>query len=282
MIPASSFSSTYNYLLRELYDSGVWELNTRTGVEILTVPGGHSFKLKLSAGRLPVPGNRRFYPKVAAVETAWQFMATQNPAWIVARAPKLWSNFVEDGKLKTAYGYRWSEHFGRDQLEMAVDALSKDNSNRQIWVQAWDPAADGLGAPDQPKNIPCPIGFSVSVADDKAHMSVFIRSSDVFVGLPYDVMSYTLTLDAIAATLGKAPGTIHFTLAHPHLYETHNEYFEHSLRNKPWPAQAVEPSLPGWSIPEIRKDPDGYINLVGRLAKRLGAHEYAPLPELIL
>ncbi|QNN99781.1 thymidylate synthase [Ruegeria phage Tedan] len=291
-----SFAQHYRTLLTALMDEGVEETNERTRTKIKMIPGGCSFKLDLSDGKLPIAGNRRYFPHIAAAEVAWQFMGTKDPGFILGHAPKLWSKFVEDGELKTAYGYRWRKEFGRDQLMQAVDCLENDPTNRQLWIQAWDPASDGLGGP-QPKNIPCPLGFSVSRYQDDLHMSVFVRSSDVFVGLPYDVLAYALTLDAIAATVGCRPGTLHFTLHHAHLYKPHwnaaraclrgdwdhdewREKKEFADASTEW-TENCAPMLPAWAIEDILEDPDGYVKHTQRLAKRVDNNPWNPLPEVI-
>ena len=254
-----SFREAYHGLLCELKEAGE-EVNARTGVRIKRLDGAHSFKLDLRRCRLPMPGNRRLHPRVAAVEVAWEMLGTQDPAFVLQRAPKIWQDFVEeDGKIECAYGHRWRSHFGRDQLWMALQALDKDPSNRQVYVSTWDPSADGLGAMDQPKNIPCIAGFSLTRTDDLLHLSVFIRSSDVFVGLPYDVMNYALKLDAFAASLECRPGTLHVTLAHPHIYEPHFEMLDESLA-RVW--ETGEPHMPRWSINQIESNPDGYVEIV--------------------
>lgn len=284
---SQSMHEAYQSLLTELYHSGETEINTRTGVGIKMLDGGHSFKLDLSNGRIPIAGNRRYWPRVAAAETAWQFMGTQSPDWILSKAPKIWQDFVEDGKLKTAYGYRWRRHFGRDQLALAMFELISNPTNRQLYISAWDPSSDGLGGP-QPKNIPCPVGFSLTRVGEYINCSVFIRSSDVFVGLPYDVMGYALTLDAVAATVGCNPGTLHVTLAHPHYYDPHAEYVKdciietdtHDDRSD-WFTN-VEPSLPGWTVAMIENDPDGYVDQVSRLSNRVDHNPWNPMPELII
>lgn len=290
-----SMNENYRDLLTELKNYGETEVNARTKTEITMLLGGHSFKLDMAENYLPVPGNRRYYPHVAAAEVAWQFMGTKDPSFILAKAPKLWSKFVEKelvdsdtnptGKhisvLKTAYGYRWRQAFGRDQLMLAIRELESNPTNRQLWIQAWDPRCDGLGGP-QPKNIPCPIGFTLSRFDGKIHMSVFVRSSDVFVGLPYDVMGYALTLDAIAATVGCEPGTLHFTLAHPHLYEPHYDDALTSLDASPWMNKyEVQPKLPGWDVGNILTDPDGYVDIVKKLCSGLHKHSWDPMPPVI-
>lgn len=272
--------SEYSGLVHDVMH-GETETNARTGVRIKMLDRPHAFCLDLGDGRLPVPGNRRYYPHIAATEVAWQFMGTQDPEFIVGRAPKLWSKFVEDGVLKTAYGYRWTEHFGRNQLALAVEQLRDNPTNRQLYVSAWDPSSDGLGGP-QPKNIPCPVGFSLTRVEDRVNMAVFIRSSDVFVGLPYDTMAYALTLDAICSSVGVnvQPGHLHLTLAHPHIYEPH---WKDTGKNEgaTLSTQRTEPHLPGWDIDAITNDPDGYIKVVRRLSNRVHRPEWDPMPEIV-
>lgn len=308
----SLFHEAYRGLLSELVNHGVTEVNERTKTEIKMLQGAHSFKLDLSDGRLPVAGNRRYYPHVAAAETAWQFMGTKDPKFILGKAPKLWSKFLEDEEvtedrgngpvtftkkvLKTAYGYRWRHAFGRDQLALAIHELKTNPTNRQLFISAWDPRSDGLGGP-QPKNIPCPVGFTVSRFGNDLHMAVFIRSSDVFVGLPYDVMGYALTADAIAATVGLRPKSLHFTLAHAHLYKPHwnatracltanwgvdewREAKEFEKASTAW-AKDVQPNLPGWDIQAILDNPEGYVSIVKALASRTNQNPWDPMPDVI-
>lgn len=275
----TSFHRAYHGLLHELQEAGE-EVNGRTGVRIKRLGGAHSFKLDLGHGRLPMPGNRRIYPRVAAVETAWEMLGTQDPAFVLDRAPKIWQDFVEDGEIECAYGYRWRNHFGRDQIYMAIQALTGDPSNRQVYVSAWDPSSDGLGAPDQPKNVPCPVGFSLTRTDDMMHLSVFIRSSDVFVGLPYDVMGYALKLDALAASCECTPGTLHVTLAHPHVYEPHFEMLDESLV-RAW--KIDKPYLPGWTVKQIEDNPADYVKVVKCLAARANCWpDWDPVPGLVV
>lgn len=275
----SSFHEEYRKLLALLHNSTLEETNSRTGVKIRMLEGGYSFKIGFYDCKIPVGGNRKYFPHIAAAEVAWQFLGTQNPSFIIAKAPKIWVKFVRNGKLETAYGYRWRHHFGRDQIKMAIHELKHNPTNRQLYVSAWDPAKDGLGAIGQPPNIPCPVGFSLTCVDKELHCSMFLRSSDVFVGLPYDIMGYALLVDSIAASCDLIPGTLHVTLAHAHVYEPHFEALEHSLHNE-W--LSAEPALPAWSVQEIEEDPDGYVEKVKRLAGRVPWTEWNPMPEVIV
>ena len=270
-----SINKAYKDVLKAVHHSGYYHVNKRTGVGVRIAAGSLAFKLSLQKDILPIPGNRRYYPRSAAVETAWQLMGTKDATFIMERAPSLWKDFLDDkGEVATAYGYRWRHHFGRDQLMLAIEALRNDPTNRQVYVSAWDPAVDGLGTPGQPANIPCPVGFSLSISHDMLHCSVFIRSSDVVVGLPYDIMNYALLMKAIAVSLGCACGSLTFTLAHAHYYETHEQVVYESL-NTTWRSD-IRPQLPGWGVQAIIQHPENYITRIQFDMHEFRPHTYVP------
>ncbi len=179
--------------------------------------------------------------------------------------------------VRSAYGYRWRNHFGRDQLRLAVEALRKDPSDRRVYVSAWDPAEDGLGAPGQ-KNVPCPASFTFSITGGELHSSLFLRSSDLFVGLPYDVMGHALLMDAVAHELRIRPGVMHVTLAHAHLYESHWQMAAEMLQHEPVVPQLP---LPGWTLSQVEQHPDDYVVRYAEEAKQHQWPAYNPKPEVI-
>lgn len=273
------FGSHYMDLLEELMGVGACEeINKRTGVKIRAAYGPRAFSVDLFRG-LQLPGNRAYYPKVAAAEVAWMLQGTRDPKLIMEHAPKLWGKFIEQGhndltgeqedQIKAAYGYRWRKAFGRDQLTWAVCALRDDPSNRQCWVTAWDASSDGCGWPVQPKNIPCPVGFSINIIGGRLHMAVFIRSSDVYVGLPYDVMAYSMLAALIGRELGVALGQLHVTLAHAHIYEPHFEMANECL-DREWKPQDIPFS--GLSISDVEFNPKALI---------LAYSTYAPPQDIL-
>lgn len=269
--------ATYTKLLDSLLVHGVEELNERTGRRVRIFPHAAAFTVDMRSGRLPLPGNRRVYPATAAKEIAWFVLGQTDVDFLERRGCKIWSKFALDGRVDAAYGYRWRFHFGRDQLELALSALRANPSDRRIWVSAWDPAVDGLGAKGQ-TNVPCPVGFSLSIVGGALNMAVMVRSSDVFVGLPYDVMGHAMLLDMFARSLGIDMGWMHFTLAHPHLYDVHYDMARESLKAT-W---AEKPIMPRWSLLRVENNPDGYIAEVAELSRRVRWPEYDPRPELVL
>ena len=287
-----NFADAYKILLTDLYMNGTVERNERTGADIKVLGGGYSFRINLFNNELPLPTNRAYYPHVAAAETAWQFLGTKDPEFILTYAPKLWSKFLEDGEVKAAYGYRWKEHFGRDQLTQAVNELAHNPTNRQLWITAWDPATDGLGSPDQPMNIPCPIGFAVNIVGSKLHASLFIRSSDTVVGLPYDIMAYVLTLNAMRNTVNKISngpdiqmGTLHVTLAHAHYYMQDDDIVRESLREfgrDELSAKDVAVQIPSWPIDAIEWDAYAYVDAMKANARKAKKPAFNPKPEVVV
>lgn len=277
----SSYSEAYCEILRELITQGgaVHDVNSRTGQRIRVLRGGRSFQVDLTRrGEVPVPGNRRVFPRTAAAEVAWFMMGTEEARWIRGQC-NIWDKFIEDDgtTVKGAYGYRWRNHFGRDQISAAITALDKDPTDRRVYVDTWDASSDGLGAKGQ-RNVPCPVGFHLSVLARELHMSVMMRSSDVMVGLPYDVMGFSLLTDAIASSLGLRPGVLTMTLAHAHLYEVHWEMARDSLNQERF---NLGPHLPGLTVQQIEDDPDGYVKLMHEASVLLPQHPFHVRPEVV-
>lgn len=277
----SSFADTYFGLLEWVLQS-TKEINTRTKTRVRVGRGGTAFRIDLHDGVLPTVGCRKTFPKSAAAETAWFLLGEQSTVFI-STYTQLWNKFVDEigpnnFGVTAAYGYRWRTHFGRDQLQLAIDALRKDPSDRRCYISAWDPSTDGCGAENQ-KNVPCPVGFSLHVQGGELHSSMALRSSDVFVGLPYDVMGHALLMDAVATELGVTPGIMHFTLAHAHLYEHHWEMAREALQQTPVVPQM---KLPSWSVKQIVKDPDKYVIHYGETSQLWNWPKFNPRPFLVI
>lgn len=273
------FHAIYKQLLWELLGDGHDEVNSRTGASVRVLRHPFHFNLDMRLGLLPVCGVRRTFPATAAAEVAWFLLGTKDPSFIREYAP-IWDKFVEDdGTIAAAYGYRWREAFGRDQIKLAVEALSNDPSDRRVWVSAWDPAEDGLGARGQ-KNVPCPVGFSLSIVDGHLNSALVIRSSDVFVGLPYDVMGHALLMQAIAKALPSVRklGCMSVTLAHPHLYGVHHDMAVEALQSEPCTDTRA---LPDWAVEDIEDDPHRYVAHVKELFRDVAKAEFHCRPEVV-
>ncbi len=282
----NTMENIYSSLLYSLIDSNLEEFNDRTKMRVRMLDGGFGFKLCLKDGFLPNFNVRKIYPYIAGVETAWQLSGKKNAEWINKKAPKLWTKFTDkDGTIPGAYGYRWRSAFGRDQISMTINELRYNYTTRQLYISAWDPCADGLGAA-QKKNIPCPVGFSVYRYENYLNGSVFLRSSDAFVGLPYDVLNYSLLFDALASSCGCKVNILTFTLANVHVYGSHFKTIKEGLfcyEDTKNLYKESETKLPNWSVEKIVQFKDEYVATVKNLSKTYNNNIFwNPRPEVVL
>ena len=161
---------------------------------------------------------------------------------------------------------------------MAIDTLAENPSDRQIVLTAWNPHEDGLGE-RQHMNVPCPTQVVLNVVNNRLHATVAMRSSDLFVGLPYDVMVYSMLLVSAASELNLEPGVLGFSLAHAHVYEDHVQYIHHVSWDESW----HNPKMPTWPISGILASPDAYVSEVKKQSKA-ATHPttWDPRPEVFL
>lgn len=252
------FAETYaNLVARIMSDESDYDLNQRTRQAVSFLPDGYSFSVDLSDNILPTCGLRRTRPHIAAAEVAWCFMGQGNIRWL-RKHTKIWDVFAdENGNLEEAYGYRWRHAFGYDQLKTAIDRLAKDPSDRRIWISSWDPRFD-LQDMEQ-KTVPCPVGFTLSTYENRLNSSLMIRSSDVFIGLPLDVMRHALVMRAIANSLAIRMGYMRITLAHPHIYESQWDMALTMLEEE---IKVPDIRMPDRDVEQIVGNPDGYVDLM--------------------
>jgi len=264
------YSAQYTALLQAARKQPL-HYNDRTGQRIHWLQGGVMITADLSKGVLPIPSNRVYRPYVAAAEAAWILSGERSIEWI-SKHCSIWNKFASDGTIESAYGYRARQKWG-DQLQRAVVSLRKDASTRQCVINLWDGETDGMGL--HPAPCPTQIVFNADRQDRKLHCQVFMRSSDLFVGLPYDVMVWSLITDVIASEINYNLGKITFFLAHPHLYAGHADMiaprFDHKHYFK----------MPGWPIRYIQAEPDDYVRLAKKRLIREGPVAlYDPKPEV--
>lgn len=283
-----AFADQYHSLLWDILRNGHEDLNARTGHRVRCLPGGRTLVVDLSDDRLPLCGHRKLYPHMAAAEVAWFLMGTQEVGPLRDLGCKFWDKFVEvDGRtVKAGYGYRWRKHFGRDQIAHAVEALRRDRSDRQVLVSAWDPSTDGLGnrgtAESPVRNVPCPACFTLSIVDGRLHSTLLIRSSDVVVGLPYDVMGHAMLMATIAAsvddylTLGRAQ----VVLAHPHIYDVHYDRAEDMYES--YRRGQEGPPLAAVDLETVSREPMSLVHYYKTAAQHVTWPDMQFTPEVIV
>ncbi len=145
------------------------------------------------------------------------------------------------GDLGPVYGVQWrkwpqSDNNSKggtiDQLGNALDMIKNSPTSRRIIVSAWNPAeidtiVDLGGLP------PCHSLFQFNVSGDRLDLHLYQRSADTFLGVPFNIASYSLLLAMVAQVTGKVPGEFVHTLADTHLYVNHMDQVDEQLSRAP-------------------------------------------------
>jgi len=146
------------------------------------------------------------------------------------------------GDLGRVYGVQWRDFGGVDQLLKLVEGIKQDPSGRRHIITAWNPSElDSMALPP----CHCFAQFYVS-ADNKLSCQMYQRSCDMFLGVPFNVASYSLLTHMIAQVCGLGVGEFVHVLGDAHIYLNHVEQVREQLSREPLPA----PTL--WINPDVK------------------------------
>jgi len=219
-------------------DSTIREGNLRTKEVIRSIPKTVKIELPIKDNTIKIPTVRRVSTRVAAAEYAWFRSGSEFVKDLQKHNVHIWDKFAdEEGKVRSSYGYRWVRHFNRNQIDLAIDALVKDPTNRQLWIATWDPMIDGLDSTYFFPQTPCEVGFQLrgykGLFENTLDCTSYLRSSDLLVGLPYDILCKAYLLLDICKHTKMKPGTLTFILGNPHIYEKQLHYVEKGVEIYP-------------------------------------------------
>lgn len=207
------FSIMYLSLLRAFLETrSDWSDSRLGSVHDL---GPVAFELDPEGSRFCILRKRRFNPFFALAEMSWVLAGDNRLAPLTTYLPRF-REFSDDGETLTgAYGYRLRSAFGRDQLIDAGQMLSRDPTTRRVVLSFWDAADLAKDSLD----IPCNTTVFLKIRKRRLDMMVCNRSNDVFLGVPYNVITFAGLQAAVAIAVGVRRGTqIHVTDS-LHLYE---------------------------------------------------------------
>ena len=155
-----------------------------------------------------------------------------------------------EGDLGRVYGVQWRKWRSPDgkevdQLANAIELIKTNPTSRRIIVNAWN-----AGELDKMALPPCHVFFQFFVSDGKLSLQMYQRSCDMFLGVPFNIASYSLLLHMIAQVTGLKAGEFVHTLGDAHIYNNHFEQVKEQLTRKPFPL----PKL--WLNPSIKNIDD--------------------------
>ena len=240
----------YLDLLRRILDDGAAK-GDRTGTGTISV-FGHQMRFDLSEGFPAVTTKNVHWPSVIH-ELLWFLSGDTNIAYLKENNVRIWNEWAdENGDLGPVYGKQWrfwESNDGRviDQIEGAIDLIKNNPQSRRIIVSAWN-----VGELEEMALMPCHAFFQFYVNDGRLSCNLYQRSADAFLGVPFNISSYSLLTCMIAQVCGLDPGEFVWTGGDCHLYLNHMEQAKIQIQREPLelPTLQLEPSI--MSIDEFR------------------------------
>lgn len=236
------------------------ERDDRTGVGTVGV-FGHQLRFDLQKGFPLVTVKKTFFKGVVA-ELLWFLRGDTNIKFLLDHGVHIWDDWADrDGNLGVIYGQQWRnfggtrscqldpdsvdttfpkfkycvEEKGIDQIADVILRLKTDPYSRRHIVTAWNP--NDLSAMSMP---PCHCFFQFYVNGNRLHCLFYMRSSDVGLGLPFNIASYALLTHLVAQITGYEVGDLVYMGGDVHIYTNHIEPLRELLQREPYPLPQIE------------------------------------------
>lgn len=228
----------YLDLLNHILDNGT-EKTDRTGTGTKSV-FGYQMRFDLQKG-FPLVTTKKTHLKSIIYELLWFLKGETNIAYLKENGVKIWDEWAdENGDLGPVYGKQWRKWEGKDgkvidQVSDLIDQIKKNPDSRRLIISAWNVA-------DLPYMalMPCHNMFQFYVADGKLSCQLYQRSADVFLGVPFNIASYSLLTMMIAQVCGLQPGEFVHTFGDVHIYSNHMEQVKLQLSRTPFPLPVMK------------------------------------------
>ena len=236
----------YLEILKDIMENGQ-DADNRTGVYARKV-FGRQMRFDLSKG-FPLVTTKKTYLRAIIHELIWLLSGNTNIKYLHDNNVTIWDEWAdENGDLGPVYGHQWRNFNSQDidQIKDVIERIKKNPQDRRLIVTAWNPAQiDEMALP------PCHCFFQFDVTPDgKLNCMLYQRSCDMFLGVPFNIASYSLLTMMIAQVCNLKPGEFVHTLGNAHIYSNHFEQVKLQLSREPYP-------LPKMKInPEVKNIDD--------------------------
>ena len=228
----------YLSLLEEVRYKGTLK-EDRTGVGTYSL-FGRQLRFDLDRG-FPLLTTKKVHLRSVIHELLWFLAGDSNVRYLQENGVSIWDAWADPdtGDLGPVYGVQWRSWTGADgrtidQLSDVVDRIRTDPDCRRLVVSAWNVS-------DLPEMAlpPCHVLFQFYVSQGRLSLQLYQRSADVFLGVPFNIASYSLLLMMVARVTGLRPGEFVHTFGDVHLYRNHFEQAEEQLQRRPRPLPSV-------------------------------------------
>ena len=224
-------TNQYEKLLEHCYKTGV-DKSDRTGVGTRSV-FGYQMRFNLAEG-FPLVTTKKLHIRSIVHELLWFLSGSSNIKYLHDNGVSIWDEWAdENGDLGPVYGVQWRSWpapDGRkiDQISNLIEGIKKNPDSRRHLVVAWNPAeVDKMALP------PCHCLFQFYVANGKLSCQLYQRSCDIFLGVPFNIASYSLLTHMVAQQCDLEVGDFVWTGGDCHIYKNHFEQVELQLSRTP-------------------------------------------------
>ena len=227
----------YHDLLRLVLEKGKPK-EDRTGVGTISYFGAQA-RFDLAKG-FPLLTTKRVHFKSIAFELLWFIRGETNVRFLNDHGVTIWDEWADgEGDLGRIYGAQWCDWRTADgrsinQLDQLINEIRRNPDSRRLIVTAWNP-----GEIEEMALPPCHIMFQFYVQEGELSCHLYQRSADLFLGVPFNIASYALLTEMIAAVCGLSPGQFVHTFGDIHIYRNHLEQVHAQLNRSPRPLPAL-------------------------------------------
>jgi thymidylate synthase len=220
----------YQDLLQHILDNG-FQKGDRTGTGTISV-FGYQMRFHLEDG-FPLLTTKKVHLRSIIHELLWLINGDTNIKYLHDNKVSIWDEWADsNGDLGPIYGAQWRNwnNEGIDQIADVINSLKNNPNSRRHIVTAWNPSVlPDESSKDFAANVangkaalpPCHAFFQFYVADNKLSCQLYQRSADVFLGVPFNIASYSLLTMMIAQVCGLGLGDFVHTFGDVHIYNNH-------------------------------------------------------------
>ncbi len=223
----------YLDLMRLVLDHG-FDKKDRTGTGTKSI-FGYQLRFDLAKG-FPAVTTKKLHMKSIIYELLWFLRGDTNVRYLRDNGVAIWDQWANDeGELGPVYGAQWrswptpdGQHI--DQISQVLQEIKRNPDSRRLFVSAWNVAElERMALP------PCHAFFQFYVANNRLSCQLYQRSADIFLGLPFNIASYSLLTMMVAQVTELRPGEFIHTLGDAHVYVNHFEQAHAQLARTPRP-----------------------------------------------
>ena len=227
----------YLSLLNEILERGA-DRPDRTGTGARSL-FGRQMRFDLSRG-FPLVTTKKVHLRSVIFELLWFLKGDTNVQYLQKNKVRIWNEWAgKDGDLGRIYGAQWRSWrapSGKiiDQIAKTVEGIKSDPYSRRHLVVAYNP-----GELDQMALPPCHAFFQFYVAEGRLSCQLYQRSADAFLGIPFNIASYSLLTLMVSQVCGLKPGEFVHSFGDVHIYRNHFEQARLQLSREPYPLPSM-------------------------------------------